>query len=562
MRGGHFPLRNKGMFHLLNHRAGHYALLLAVTAALCFPNLGGPSLWDIDEGNNAEAAREMLESDNWVVPTFNGQLRVDKPALLYWLQLGAYEVFGVNEFAARLPSALAALATVLLAYELGRRMFESASTGLLGGLILASSVAFCAAARFANPDALLNLFTVLSLLLFWIGYARGGRMWFVPPAVSMGLAVLAKGPVGVVLPLTVIGLFLLWTRQLRRLFDRRIATGTLAFLLVAVPWYAWVGVETKAAFLRGFFLTHHLDRFLHPMENHKGAIYYYPVVLTLGFLPWSAFLGLSAWYSLRRPSRSHPEETASRSPGRFLWCWIAVYFVFFSIAGTKLPNYILPLYAPVALLTAHFLDRWRRGVLQPPGWAVGISLACLGLLGVGTTFGLLAASGAVTVPRVPAALPGMSAWALIGLVPLVAAVGAGWCLWRQRRNAAVVLLASMAVVFLGLVAGGGSGALESRKAPRALTRAFQAEPGEADVRVGCYQYFQPSLVFYAGREVQNIASARDVVEFLRCPLPVYVFVPATVWENELQTRIKGPCRLLGRRRDLYRNCEVVVVTNR
>src|SRR5262249_50726586 len=161
---------------------------------------------------------EMLESGNWVVPTFNGKLRVDKPALLYWLQLGAYEVFGVNEFAARLPSALAALTTVLLAYELGRRTFGSASTGLLGGLIPASSVAFCAAARFANPDALLNLFTVLSLLLFWLGYSRGGRLWFVPPAVSMGLAVLAKGPVGVVLPLTVIGLFLLWTRQLRRLF--------------------------------------------------------------------------------------------------------------------------------------------------------------------------------------------------------------------------------------------------------------------------------------------------------------------------------------------------------
>src|ERR1043166_2054327 len=114
------------MFHRLSHRAVHYVLLLAVSAALCLPNLGGPSLWDIDEGNNAEAAREMLESDNWVVPTFNGQLRVDKPALLYWLQLGAYKIFGVNEFAARLPSALAALATVLLAYELGRRLFGSA----------------------------------------------------------------------------------------------------------------------------------------------------------------------------------------------------------------------------------------------------------------------------------------------------------------------------------------------------------------------------------------------------------------------------------------------------
>jgi 4-amino-4-deoxy-L-arabinose transferase-like glycosyltransferase len=549
------------MFRPPNHRAAHYVLLLAVTAGLCLPNLGGPSLWDIDEGNNAEAAREMLESGNWVVPTFNGQLRVDKPALLYWLQLGAYQVFGVNEFAARLPSAVAAMATVLLAYELGRRMFGSAATGLLGGLILASSVAFCASARFANPDALLNLFSVLSLLLFWLGYVRGGRLSFVPPSVSMGLAVLAKGPVGIILPLTVIGLFLLWTRQLRRLFDARMAAGTLAFLLVVLPWYTWVGVETRAAFLRGFFFNHNLGRYLNPMESHTGPIYYYAVVLLLGFLPWSAFLGLSAWYSVCR-SPSDNTEVGSPYPCRFLWCWIAVYFVFFTPAGTKLPNYILPLYAPVALLTAHFLDRWRRGIVRPPNWVVAISLACLALLGVGMSLGVLAASGAVTVPRVPPILPGMSAWALVGAVPILAAVGAGWCLWRQRRNAAVVLLASTAVVFLGIVAGGGSVALEACKAPRALTQACRAEQDEPDVRVGCYLYFQPSLVFYSGREVRSFTSTKEVAEFLRSPLPVYLFVPAQVWENELQARIQGPCRLLGRRRDLYRNCDVVVVTNR
>jgi hypothetical protein len=118
------------------------------------------------------------------------------------------------------------------------------------------------------------------------------------------------------------------------------------------------------------------------------------------------------------------------------------------------------------------------------------------------------------------------------------------------------------VVFLGVLAGGGSMALEGRKAPRALTQALLAEQDEPDVRVGCYKYFQPSVVFYSGREVRSLTSAKEVVEFLRCPLRVYLFVPAQVWENELQTRIQGPCRLLGRRRDLYRNCDVVVVTNR
>src|SRR5947209_2965608 len=98
--------RNDGMFH---RRPAHYALLAATWAVLCLPNLGGPSLWDVDEGRNTQAAVEMRESGNWIVPTFNYQLREDKPALLYWLQMAAYAVCGVGEFAARLPSALAAL---------------------------------------------------------------------------------------------------------------------------------------------------------------------------------------------------------------------------------------------------------------------------------------------------------------------------------------------------------------------------------------------------------------------------------------------------------------------
>src|SRR5947209_14437894 len=148
------------MFPHLNHRAGHYALLAAAGVWLFFVNLGGASLWDRDEGRNTVAAFEMLESGDWIVPRFNNVLRVDKPALLYWLQATAYQVFGINEFAARLPSALAALGAVLVAYELGRRMFNPVS-GLLGSLVLASTPMVCAAARFANPDALLNFFTVL-----------------------------------------------------------------------------------------------------------------------------------------------------------------------------------------------------------------------------------------------------------------------------------------------------------------------------------------------------------------------------------------------------------------
>jgi 4-amino-4-deoxy-L-arabinose transferase-like glycosyltransferase len=556
------------MFQRLHGRVGHYLLLVAVAAGLFLPNLGVPSLWDIDEGNNAEAAREMLESGNWIVPTFNYQLRVDKPALLYWLQIAGYRCFGVGEFAARLPSAVAALVALLLTYELGRRLF-GATTGLLAGLVLASAGLFCAAAHFANPDALLIAFTLLTLFVFWQSFARGDRHWFVPAGVSMGLAVLAKGPVGLVLPVAVIGLFLLCTRQYRLLMDRWLLLGIVAFASIALPWYAWVGAETKGAYLRGFLGTHNWNRYLSPMENHGGPFYYYFVILAVGSAPWSAFLGLAIWYSFRewkhgRGSERGAQHVVLRCVPRahvFLWCWIAVYFVFFSFSRTKLPNYILPIYPPVALLTARYLDRWRRGALQPPVWALKLSLGLLLLMGAGTVCGLIVAGGVVEARFLRGRrVPGLEVGAWLGLVPLVGALAAWWCARRQHRGAFVVSLAVTGVLFTGGLIGWGSVALDAQKAPRSLVQAFLDEPAEHEIRVGSYQYFQPSLVFYSQREVRHLADDEQTLEFLRCPLPVYLFLPKSEWER-LEENAPSPHRVLGQRYDLYRGYEVIVVTN-
>jgi 4-amino-4-deoxy-L-arabinose transferase-like glycosyltransferase len=548
------------MFQRLNHRFGHYALLLAFGAVLFLPNLGGPSLWDIDEGNNAEAAREMWAAHNWIVPTFNFELRVDKPALLYWLQIGAYKLFGVNEFAARFPSAVAALLAVLCTYELGRRMF-GAAVGLLGGLMLGSGVLFCAAAHFANPDALFNACTLLTFLCFWNSFARGDRSWFLLCGVGSGLAVLAKGPIGLLLPSAVTLIFLLWARQLRRLLDWRLLVGMLTFGLVMVPWYAWVGAETRGNFLKGFFLAHNVDRYLNAMEGHTGGPGYYLLVLFLGLLPWSAFLGLALWYSLRFNQPDAQARGRERQSVAFLWCWIVFYIAFFSVSRTKLPNYILPVYPAVAVLTARFLDRWRRGEFQPPAWMLHAAPLCLLLLGVGTAAGLLTLGGVWSLRVDNRTYSGVEMWAVLGLLPLAGAAVTWWCLRHGRRTGMIAGFAASSFAYLAVLAGWGAGALEKHKAPRELVRGLHDNLTAHEVRIGAYQYFQPSLVFYCQREVQKLKSEDELIEFLTCPLPVYLFMPASVWQ-QLRPRLAGMCHPLGRRRDLYRNCDVVVVTNR
>jgi 4-amino-4-deoxy-L-arabinose transferase-like glycosyltransferase len=548
-----------------DRRPGHYVLLLLIWAILCLPNLGKPALWDIDEGNNAGCSQEMYESGNWIVPTINYQLRTDKPVMLYWLQMACFPFFGVNEFSARLPSALASLVTVLAVYELGRRLYR-ASAGLLAGVILASTVAFTGAAHFANPDALLNACTALTLLCFWCRYSGRSSYWLMAAGATTGLGMLAKGPVGLVLPVAVTGLFFLWRWQLRRWCDPALLLAVLAFLLVAAPWYIWVGVETKGEWLTGFFRDHNLHRARFPLENHRGPFYYYLLVLCVGFAPWSIFLGPTIWLALRR-LRSQPstdgEAVSSADPRagvQFLLCWIAVYLISFSIAQTKLPNYILPLYPAVALLTASLLDAWRRGEVVLPGLVSRLSLCCLLLLGVVVSAGLLVASGHTPVSLHGRQLPRLERLAWIGGIPLVGAAVAWVCLRRQWRGRVLVVVGTTSVAFLAVATGRGAHLFDHYKAPRRLVQALPENQLRREVRVACYEYFQPSLVFYCRRELGRPKEDINALLFLSGPLPSYLFVPAKTWER-LHGLAPIPARVIRSRHDLYTNEDILVVTN-
>jgi 4-amino-4-deoxy-L-arabinose transferase-like glycosyltransferase len=559
------------MFGRFDHRLIHYGVLLLTTALLTLPNLGKHSLWDVDEGVNAEAAREMLESGNWITPTFNYELRTAKPALLYWVQAASYTFLGVNEFAARLPSVLAAMLTVLLTYELARRMF-GASTGLLAGLVLASAIEFCLLAHAATPDATLLFFTSLTFYFFWLAVEGNRPWWYVAAGAAAGFAVLTKGPVGIALPGLVAVSYCVWDRRLGSLCDRRVLAGIGAFLIVALPWYILVATETRGVWAAQFFGRENLTRFLAPMEDHRGPVFYHAIALLVLFSPWSVFLGGALWYGFRSCRRRamaearEPVHAQQRPPVetrayRFLVCWFLAYLIFFSVAATKLPNYVLPLYPALAILTARFLDTWRLGLTHLPRWVMPTAFAALGVIGVIAVAGLLIAGGAFGVPagkfRV---LPGLATWAPLGVVPIGGAVAAIYFLARSARSQCVATCAVASVVFVAGIAAFPTVRLDDHKAPRELVEQAGACQPKREVRIGALQYFEPSLVFYGRREVQKFTTWGEAADFLSLPYPVYLFVPESVWHDVARV-LPIPHREVGRRYDFLKNCDVLVVTN-
>ena len=333
------------------HRYSDY-LIPIVLGALCyllfFHHLGGMGLVGPDEPRYAAVAREMYLSGDYVTPRLYGAPWFEKPVLLYWLVSLSYALFGIGELGARFPSAVAATLTVFLIYWCGRWL-SSRETGFLAALILATSVGFFAFGRAASMDMILTACLTVALVFFLRGRRESGsarRWWFYASYGFLGLGALAKGPVAFILPVLAILAFLGWRRQWSNWRSWH-PEGILVGVALAVPWYlacAWVNGYD---FIQTFLINHNLERFTSTVHGHNRPVYFYIPVLVLMTFPWT-FLLIPA---LKR---------RFGDSGRFIALWALVPFVFFSLAGSKLPGYILPIVPPIALLLA-------RALVEPPG---------------------------------------------------------------------------------------------------------------------------------------------------------------------------------------------------
>jgi 4-amino-4-deoxy-L-arabinose transferase-like glycosyltransferase len=528
-------------------------LLAAIAGVLFFFNLGATHLWDVDEAIFSQAAKEMYERGDATTPYFNGQIFPDKPAMMYWLMMSAYEVFGPTEFAARFWSAVFGVGSVLLTYRIGRLIF-SPTAAFWSGLCLATSLNFNIIARAATPDSLLTFFSALAMLLFVVGTAKArplsgaanernvpwaGQIRFEPSwwswclvYAAMGAGVLTKGPIGVVLPTASLGLFLLivrteplpvatssgwqgrllglaaWLRRvfsplhiLRTIWSMRPLTAVAMVLLVAGPWYVLVGMATQGEWLVGFFGVHNFGRFTHAMDDHSGPIYYYLIAIAIGFFPWSVWASPTVVLMRKQFREHHPWR-----PGYVLaYSWIAVWVGFFSLAGTKLPSYIIPAYPAIALLAGCFVASWIREPAALPKLFTRLAWGCVALTGIGLLVGLPIAAHLVLEDE----------WFLgaIGLIPLVAAI-VGWLYSERLQSRASAWTMAVAGVGMWLVVFGVLAPYVDRyqESPTFAAR-IAAESQSSEPVVRSFHHFRPSYVFYTAGVVEKIESADDVQEF-------------------------------------------------
>jgi len=334
-------------------------ILLGVCLILFFFHLGTRPLWDRAEGKHAVTSKEMVLSDDWVTTTLNGEKFYDKTVLHNWLVALSYLVFGFTALAARLPAAVLGLGCVLVTYLLGRRIFGP-TTGFLAGMILATSGLFISLSRSVVHDISLAFFVSLALFFFYLGFTneKRRRAHFLLFYGSLGFAVLAKGPIGLLLPGLIIGLLLLLKGKLSFLKEMQIGWGILIFLVIAAPWYVLISLR-NSDYAGYFFIENNIMRFFSSHAHHARPFWFYFPVLMGGFSPWSFFLPLAFIHAFRDGWKNMNEGTL------FLVLWFSAIFLFFSAASSKGNTYLLPLFPAASLLVGIL---WRELFEAPTPW--------------------------------------------------------------------------------------------------------------------------------------------------------------------------------------------------
>ncbi len=478
-------------------------LLLLTVAIIWFSNLEYRKLIRPDEGRYAEIPREMVVSGDWTTPRLNDLKYFEKPPLQYWATALAYEVFGEHQWTSRLWTALTGFAGLLLAWFAGTRLFGR-EAGLYAALLLGSSMLYAMMAHINTLDMGVTFFITLGIFSLLIAqkeeHATQRRNWMLLAWAALALSVLSKGLMGFVLPGAALFWYSVFNRDITVWKRMHWVSGIAVFLLITVPWFVLV-IKANPEFFDRFFIYEHYTRFTTKVHGRYQPWYYFVPILLLGILPWTLLM----FDALLRTWRGSVQKVKAFSPERFLLVWAVFIYLFFSVSGSKLPSYLLPMFPALALLMGKQLAEMNARRLF---WLIVPVLAVVAIL-----LGIIpfAADKAADTPLQHEMYGAYSVWLMVAAaIWFFGVCGALWLLRRENKLVAVVVLALSSLI-AGQLATSGYNTIARERSSYILADAIRPliKPDVPFYSVLCYEQ---TLPFYLKRTF-TLVDFQDEMDF-------------------------------------------------
>jgi len=488
-------------------------LLALLALVVCIDNMWRP-LANPDEGRYSEISREMARSGDWVTPRLNGIKYFEKPPLQYWASAAAFKVFGTSEFSARIYTALAGLLCLLCVGYTARRLgsIELALTSV--GVLLASPY-FLALGGVVTLDMGLTAWTTLAVCGFLLAHAgpeSERRRWMLVAWGGMALAILSKGLIGIVFPSAVIFFHCLINRDWALLKRLEWLRGGALFLAITVPWHVAVSMANPE-FAHFYFVHEHFERFLTKSHRREEAWWFFWPILFGGFLPWALMLVPAAWQGWRVEGLARPQANPGLAAQttfpwrRFAILWTLLIMVFFSVSGSKLPAYILPVFPIFALVVADWLIRQPAETL----WKYLAPIAVVMLVVMAFAWGAPdRTKSAWTRELYLSARP----WLVAGMGVLT--LGIVFAAWRLRKGfkwSALFFLVGASVLFVDFFEDGYE-ALSPRQSGQIVAEKI-VPLMKPDTRIYSVKYYDQTIPFYLGRTITLVDYWDEFTEGLK-----------------------------------------------
>ncbi len=497
-------------------------------------NIGGLSIYSLDEAKNAECAREMLERGDLIVPTFNYELRTDKPPMHYYFMMLSYKIFGINEFSARFFSSFFGGLLVLITFLFAKR-YLGFYTAFFSFLALISSLHMAVQFHMAVPDPYLIFWINASLFSFFVWYKERKKIFLYGFYIFSGLGVLTKGPVAVVLPFFIVFLFLLLRREIsiKTLKELKIPQGVFLALIISLPWYIAVGLKTDWVWVKEFIFKHNIHRFSQPMEGHGGIFLLTFIYVFIGMLPFSIFV-----------IQAFKESFKKRNQEIFLFLLliVIVYTGFFAISKTKLPNYTVPVYPSLGILLGYYIASIREKIPKSVYWSGIFYIFLTILIVIGLYIGIKGEKE-------------ISDLSYLAYFFFILTIGGLFYLFLIKKdwNISIIFL-SLSSVVMSLLFFYYLFPKVDRRNP--VVQMMPLIDKEKPVRY--YQSFNPAFVFYIRKHIKPLEK-KQIRRFLYQKKQVYILSREKYQKDILKYK---RAYLLKKVKDLFENKTSILISNK